>query len=528
MLVQADTVTDFKTVLEEAAEKTKQLNPKMRSKIERDGILDPLLCQLMHVRTADGFSGIAFVTRDGSTRCSFAKEAHRALPYDALFGSVRDLDARRQRWLEMKRRYEGPAHELSPEEMIQLRTFLVDVQIVVGFVSHDPDITVLDAVDDIVRRTHVETSLPWLQVAQDNSQADQVLAALRSSEVISKDEFLLYGGKLSRDQRLAVGLPVEPDCVLAQLLKTFGATANANANDALHKVMRSVTHGGQVRDIYKANWVGSLALRQFSVEGRSLQSANTTLQEALRVEAIWDKPWSNTKRSPSELRDAALTELETTSEPGKAARELLVKASGHLAAQSWLKAQIAGGRGLERDQRQPNVVLEAMHATRQGIHVLAEALAAGRRGAEARALDEAGQVIEQGGGDPTPLSNEWIRKTFKETNAVEQPLSDDAFLAAQTPHERVAAHLRKAEGSATALRHALDLAAEVKGDDGAPYLERHGWSRGETDPLIERLTAATRQLERYALRAELAQNLPPLELTAEQLAFSGETEEEAA
>ena len=133
-------------------------------------------------------------------------------------------------------------------------------------------------------------------------------------------------------------------------------------------------------------------------------------------------------------------------------------------------------------------------------------------------------MIEQGGGDPTPLWNEWIRKTFKETNAVEQPFSDDAFLAAQTPRERVAAHLRKAEGSATALRHALDLAAEVKGDDGAPYLERHGWSRGETDPLIERLTAATRQLERYALRAELAQNLPPLELTAEQLAFSGETE----
>ena len=111
VLVQADTVTDFKTVLEDAAEKTKQLNPKMRAKIERDGRLDPLLCQLMHVRTADGFTGIALVTRDGSTRCSFSKEIHRAMPYDTLFGAVRDLDHRRQRWLEMKRRFEAPVHE---------------------------------------------------------------------------------------------------------------------------------------------------------------------------------------------------------------------------------------------------------------------------------------------------------------------------------------------------------------------------------------------------------------------------------
>jgi hypothetical protein len=513
VLVQADTVTEFKTLLEEAAEKTKQLNPKMKSKIERDGILDPLLCQLMHVRTADGFSGVALVTRDGSTRCSFAKQAHRSLPYDSLFGAVRDLDARRQRWLEMKRHYEGPAHELSLEEVIQLRTFLVDVQIVVGFVTHDSGLTVLDAVDDIVRRTHVETSLPWLQVAQDNSQADLVLAALHKHDVITSDEFLLYGGKLSRDQRVAAGFPVEPDCVLATLLKTFGATATASANDSLHKVMRSVTHGGQVRDIYKAGWAGSLALRQFDVDGRSLQSANNTLGEALRVEAIWDEPWSNTKRSPAELRDVALGELDADGEPGPAARELLVKAAGHLAAQGWMKPQISGGRGLERDQRQPNVLLDSMHMTRQGIHTLAEALAAGRRGADARAMDEDGQVIEQGGGDAMPLSNEWIRKAFLDTGVAEPTFADDGFLAPQTAHERVAGYLRKAEASTSALKQALDRAAGEKDDNDMPFLERHGWSRGETDPLAEQLRATAHQLERYGLTAELAQSLPPLDST---------------
>lgn len=496
VLIQADTVTEIKTVLEDVADKTKQLNPKMRAKIERDGILDPLFCQITHVRTADGFTGLALATRDGSTRCSFSKEIHLSSPHDALFGAVRDLDFRRQRWLEMKRRFEGPAHELSPEAMWQLRTFLVDVQIVVGFLSHDEHVTALEAVDDIVRRTHVETSLPWLPVAQNNSQADQVLGALRNADVISRDEFLCFGGKLSRAERIAAGLPAEPDCVLADALKVFGANATATEKAKLHNVMRSVTYGGQVRDVHKATWVGSLGLRQFAVEGRSLDVANKTLEESLRVDAIWDKAWENTKRSPAELRDAALAEMDA-GEPGPACRELVVKAAGHLAAQGWLKPQDPGGQGRDRDQRQANVVLDAMHKTAQGIHVLAEALAAGRRNAEARALTAYGQVIEQGGGDPTPLSNVWIRKTFKETNGADTTAGWDADAVPQTTREQVAGHLRKAEGSAAALKQALESAASVVDEDGVPFLERHGWSRSAVEPLAVRLRELSQQLERY-------------------------------
>ena len=288
------------------------------------------------------------------------------MPYDAVFGAVRDLDHRRQRWLEMKRRYESPAHELSHEEMWQLRTFLVDVQIVVGNLSHVENVTALDAVDDVVRRTHVETSLPWLPVAQDNSQADQVLGALRGADVIDHEEFLCYGGKLSREERIAANLPAEPDGVLASLLTTFGANGTATEKAKLHNIMRTVTYGGQVRDILKATWVGSLALRQFNVDGRSLQVANTTLEEALRVEAIWDKPRVNTNRSPAELCDAALEELDTSDEPGERAVSCSVKAAGHLAAQSWLKPQDPGAPGRDRDQRQPAVVLEAMHKITAG------------------------------------------------------------------------------------------------------------------------------------------------------------------
>lgn len=526
VLIQADTITDVKTVIEDAADKTKQLNPKMRGKIERDGILDPLLCQLMHVQSADGFAGIALVTRDGSTRCSFAKEIHHTMPYDALFGPLRDLEQRRQRWLEMKRRFDGPAHELSLGEMQQLRTFLVDVQIVVGFVYRDDKTTALDAVDDIVRRTHVETSLAWLPVAQNNSQADQVLTALLNGEVLNHDEFLLYGGKLSREERIAGGFPAEPDCVLADLLKAFGASASANAKLRLHTAMRPGAGGaGQVRDIYKATWAGSLGLRQFNVEGRSLDVANKTLEEGLRVEGIWDEPWQNTKREPAKLRAAALAELEADGEPGPACRELLVKAAGHLAAQGWLKPTDPGGQGRDRDQREPKVVLDTMHKTPLGIHVLAEALEAGRRGVEARALDENGEIIEQGGGDPMPLSNVWIRSKFKELGVAEAGARDGIAIG-QTPREQVAGHLQKAHSGFATLRRALEAAAAIETDDGSRYLDQHGWSGGELRPLAEELRSLSFELERYALRAEAVQNLPPA--VEEQLGLESVLEERAA
>ncbi len=512
VLVQCDTPREFKLMLEAAADRTKQLNRGMKEKVERDGILDPLLCQLMHVKTIDGHTALAFTTRDGSTRCSFAKEAHRALPHDAMFGPARDSDWRRQRWVEMRQRLELPADQLTWEEMVQLRTFLVDVQIVIGFVPHDPRITVLDAVDDIVRRTHVETSLPWLQVAQDNSQADQVLTAMRGHEVISYDEFLLYGGALTRQERLDRKFPAEADMVFAELLKTLGANASRTQIDKVHAAIRTSTGAGQIRTPFKAMLAGSLGLRQFAVVGNKLQSANTTLEEAMRFEALWDKPWKNTKRSPDELKKEALSELERGGEPGPACRELVIKAAGYLASLGWLKAQISGNLQSGRDQRQPSVVLAAMHETPHGIQVLAEALEAGRRGDEARAISEAGLPIEQASGDVMPLSNEWLRSTFKDSGARDVTTAD-VPLPTQTPRERVAAHMRRAERLAVDLEHALDAATSELDDDGNPYLERAGWSRAELVSTIDRLARLERRLESIAIRADLAHDLPPAPIT---------------
>jgi hypothetical protein len=182
-----------------------------------------------------------------------------------------------------------------------------------------------------------------------------------------------------------------------------------------------------------------------------------------------------------------------------------------------MRAQISGGRNLERDQRQPNVVLDAMHRTPQGIYVLAEALAAGRRGAEARALDQAGEIVERAGGDATPLSNEWIRRTFKETGSADDGEIDDRFVNAQTPRERIIALLRKAEGQTAGLKQTMRTVAEVKDSDGQSYLDRYGLSRGETDRLVEDLQQLSEQLRTYALTAKAVQNLPPLEAAGTQL-----------
>lgn len=513
VLLTSDSLTSIKTVIEDSAENTKKLNPEMKSKIEQDGILDPLLCQIAHIETLDGHRGLALITRDGSTRCSFAKEAHRQSAHDAFFGSVRDVDARRQRWLEMRRREEQPMDSITEPELIELRTFLIDVHIVIAFHSDDPSVTALDAVDDVVRRTHVETTHPWKLVARSNSEADQILAALHSGDVLSQEEFLLFGGKFARSQRIDRKLPVEADQVLAELMHRLGASETRNAVLAdLHTKMRSVDGRGQIRNRYKASLAGALGLRQFQVDALSRETAHLTLGEALDLDALWDQKWKNTKRSPEELRDAALGELEHDGEPGPNCRELAIKAAGHLAARGWLKRESRDPQGGFRDQRPSNTVLDALYRDPHGTQVLAEALAAGRRGEAARAVRADGEVIERVAGDVQLLNNQWIRRTFDDAPASTTGAKPAAAaVAAMTPREQVALRFRTVENLAAEIERELEEAAKVKGSDGQPFLERAGWSTGETEPLVAKLGQLSDKLRRYGLLGDISPGLPLVE-----------------
>jgi hypothetical protein len=523
LLVRCDNLREIKTLIEDAAEHTKKLNPQMQGKIQRDGILDPLLCQLVHVETGDGHRGIALVARDGSTRCAYALEAHRMSAHDAFFGAVRDVEYRRGRWLEMRRRTERPIESISEEEMIELRTFLVDVQIVIGFHTEDPQVTALNAVDDIVRRTHVEVTHPWRAIAQRNSEADKVLGALRLDETFFRDEFLLFGGTLPRTQRAERGLPVEPDEVVAELLRRFGATeTRRTVLDDLHARIRAVDGRGQVRSRYKADIVAALGLRQFTVDAVLRDNAHLTLGDILGLDSIWEQSWENTKRSPEELCEAALSELAATDHPGPACRELLVKAAGHLAARGWLKGESRNAYGGFRDQRQPESVLDLMHRSTHGIQVLAEVLTAGRRGDTARALGKDGQVIELVAGDLQPADNQWIRKTFIDDADRVDEFAVRPPVDGTTPRERLASLMRSLEGSVRHMERTIEDAERIADDDGNRFLQRHGWAQSEMAPLGQRLTSIAEKLHRFGVISEINPDLPP------QIAMAISGEEEAA
>jgi hypothetical protein len=527
VLIRCESLREIKTLIEDAAEHTKKLNPQMQGKIQRDGILDPLLCQLVHIETRDGQHGIALVTRDGSTRCAYALEAHRMSVHDAFFGAVRDVEHRRGRWLEMRRRTERPIESISEEEMIELRTFLVDVQIVIGFHTEDSQVTALSAVDDIVRRTHVEVTHPWRAIAQRNSEADKVLGALQLDEGLGlfRNELLLFGGKLPRSQRAERGLPVEPDEVVAALLHRFGATENRRGVlDDLHARIRAVDGRSQVRSRYKAEIVAALGLRQFTVEAALRDTAHLTLGAILGLESIWDQPWENTGRSPEDLCEAALTELAQEDEPGCVCRELLVKAAGHLAARGWLKGESRNAYGGFRDQREPESVLDLMHSSPQGIKVLAEVLTAGRRGETARALGEGGEAIELVAGDLQPADNQWIRKTFiddadrdrADEFAVRPPVNGT------TPRERVASLMRSLDISARNMERTIEDAERIADDNGSRFLQRYGWAQSEMAPLAQRLNEIGEKLRRFGVISEINPDLPP------QMALVPEDEEQAA
>lgn len=525
VLIRCNSLREIKTLIEEAADHTKKLNPQMQGKIQRDGILDPVLCQLVHVETDDGQRGIALVTRDGSTRCAYALEAHRMGAHDAFFGAIRDVEYRRGRWLEMRRRTERPIESISAEEMIELRTFLVDVHIVIGFHTEDPQVTALNAVDDIVRRTHVEVTHPWRTIAQRNSEADKVLGALGLDEGLGvfRDELLLYGGKLPRSQRAERGLPVEPDEVVAALLLRFGATETSRGFlDDLHARIRAVDGRGQVRSRYKAEIVAALGLRQFTVEAALRDTAHLMLGDILGLDSIWEEIWENTKRSPDEMCEAALSELGDIEQPGPACRELLVKAAGHLVSRGWLRGESRKAYGGFRDQREPVSVLDLMHRSPQGVKVLAEVLTAGRRAETARALGEDGQVIELVAGDLQPADNQWIRKTFNDDPDRGDQYAVRPPVDGTTPRERVAALIRSADGFIRNVERTIEEAERITDDDDHPFLQRRGWAQTEMRPLSERLTAIAENFKRFGLISEFNPDLPP------QMALVSEAAEQGA
>ncbi len=512
VLVRCESLREIKALIEDAAEDTKKLNSQMQGKIQRDGILDPLLCQLVHIETLDGQRGIALVTRDGSTRCAYALEAHRMSAHDAFFGAVRDVEYRRGRWLDMRRRTERPIESISPEELVELRTFLIEVQIVVGFYTEDQEVRALNAVDDIVRRTHVEVTHPWRAIAQRNSEADKVLGALRLDEGLGlfRDEFLLYGGKLPRSQRAERGLPLEPDEVVAKLLLRFGATeTRRGVLDDLHARIRAVDGRGQVRNRYKAQIVAALGLRQFLVEAALRDTAHLTLGDILGLELIWEQPWENSDRTPEELCEAALSEVSGNGQPGPACRELLVKAAGHLAARGWLKGESRKAYGGFRDQRQPESVLDLMHRSPQGIKVLAEVLTGGRRGEMARALGEDGEVIELVAGDLQPADNQWIRKTFIDDADRVDDYAVGPPIDGTTPRERVASLMRSLDASARNMERMIEEAERIHDDDGHHFLQRHGWANSEMAPLAHRFTTVAEKLKRFGVISEINPDLPP-------------------
>ena len=155
--------------------------------------------------------------------------------------------------------------------------------------------------------------------------------------------------------------------------------------------------------------VGSLALREFAVEASLRETAHLALADALTFEDLWQLPWANTTRSPDSLCEAALAELDERGGPGPSCRELLVKAAGHLTARGWLKRETRDPRGGFRDWRAVEAVLNLMHRTPHGLIVLAEAVAAGRRGDAARALTADGEPVERVAGDVQPMDNKWLR-----------------------------------------------------------------------------------------------------------------------
>lgn len=161
-----------------------------------------------------------------------------------------------------------------------------------------------------------------------------------------------------------------------------------------------------------------------------------------------------------------------------------------MAAQGRLKRDPHGGF---RDERPSNTVLEALYRNEHGVQVLAEALAASRRGETARAVR--GEVIEQDAGDVQP------HRAFARDGALHYNARSTAPPA--TPGQRITDHLRtslrkRAPGGRVhrpALRR--DVAAGAAGDGARadpllPAARQRATRRGGVAPASDRQASRER------------------------------------
>jgi hypothetical protein len=461
---EAGSPEDLADALDDAKAVLRDQNP-MADSIGLNGVFFALTVMPWRIEFEDGTEVAAIVARDGSSRLNGAQENLGIGPADAVLGAV--ADPRRSRAVvgEIAKIVNRAQNQISTSEAARI------------IIAYEPDpgsdADLLDVVDEFVALLHLDPPTPWAPPAEAQKRADIVIEELRREGLLKPPRAEYFAGMLDQDEAADRNLPAHADERAAEILHFFVKGPSGKVRRAIARGIRQLTGKGQARKEHKTPIIASLVLRGAHwTSPNKRKSAESTLPRVYGLTAFWDRDWRRTQRSPGKILDAALDDLEAEKGFSRSILELAVLGSYWLVTHGALGRESFGQSGEEdKDHRSPSAVLGDMCRSERGLKALHRAIVDGRAGRPPRRIDEDGDLETTGSGKAEPMTNDWVRATFR---PIKKPAGKGPEVPGLTPQERVAVEIRTVREEVADIAARIDRLAQIAGADGLPVVDEIG------------------------------------------------------
>ncbi|MGW2082125.1 hypothetical protein ACWCOW_35295 [Streptomyces sp. NPDC001939] len=448
--------------------------------ISEQGIMDPpvgVATTVLYEDTDDSPTTHIFV-REGSSRTSHGLYNVGVTAEEVLFSLPRSASSMQTHIDKINSYVSKPAEDILRTEKRAIRCAVTDFELIIGVV---PDVAgavdLSQAIKARVAQDHLNTKEPWTDAAKHTALAEECLLSARAAGVIASDaEADWLGGRLTPMEAEARKIVAFGDDRAARAVHLF-TTDDKQIHNAVRQPIALVLTNeptGRKRTRVTTKTKLPLAVELIVREKRGASSDGEldrfrkVLTEALPAD-LQKTPWRPTKRSPEQLYQAALKEIEEARDERPAGIELWVRAAYVLAKHNAISGprHDAGG-----DRRRAGAVMEALADTEHGLRHLRQVVEDDRAGHAPRQVDDQGQLRKDGEGNDLPIDNDFLRaKLAPKGGQTPPPLSADK--AVQEHYKRGVIATRDALRSLEAEMRNL---AGLMDDDGVPLIEREGKS----------------------------------------------------
>jgi hypothetical protein len=487
LLLRGGTRSRVSGVLQDHAKRLRQQN-KLDT-IPELGVLRPIIVMAMEVRTDDdGKDPVVVLTSvEGSSRTAWSHFAQGLDAADPLYGATADPAAAQAVARSLSHIATAPADTVTPKELQRARTLFIPAEIIVGFT---PDAgagrtSIAAVADQLLGLTHIDPPKPWSPQAAEAKIGEKVLASLHERGYITTDEHAWLAGMLTPEEALDKGLDPWLARRAAQLLWLASRAPDDPISQAVAEGVRNASFQRRVVRQAKGDSMAALALRAFDPgSARDERKVRAALPRAMRTPAFYvtgksgNGKWTVTARSPDELRDAALKELED-GKTGGATLEL-----GALAVWGLVTSgRLARGSAKNReggDPRDPEQIIGSLMSSEVGIRVLHRVVADDYAGTAPRRIDLAAfSPVPTADGNWAPVTEDWLRnEVVPRPDAQSTPAAAQDTAATMTPLKRLEQRLEAVDGHVARIPILFSELDEIEDDDGTSVIAREGIDDG--------------------------------------------------